>query len=284
MRILAPLLAAAFLLGGTGDKTYKLADLLPKPKKGQEEKIELEVAIGYPKGDEFFKKTVTTTLTRKIKSLDDDGRPAREELSVDGGKSEEEQKGENGGWSSSSGVGAWHETVRREGKARKAGVAGLPTGVDEDLAFALKDDPDGLVRAILPEGEVSKGEEWDVEPAKLLALLVPGKTKPSEKCKATATLDGVKKGVAHVSLEATLRYTTADEPDDEKKLTVTFTFHAKLDASAPPSDQKLVIVKKHKDPDSQKDVKATVSLVMTRKWSDADDESDDKKKDEDEEK
>src|SRR5581483_10681741 len=113
-----------------------------------------------------------------------------------------------------------------------ASLDALPNGYYSELGSVLRDDPDALVRAILPEGEVSKGEEWDVDAATLLRLLGPRKAELAEKSKAKATFSSLKQGEAVVTLEAVLRYTTTDEPDDEKRIAVEFEVRGTIDGSA----------------------------------------------------
>lgn len=273
MRLLAPLLVA-LLLGATDGESFQL-DLLPKPEKGQEEKIEIDARFESTSPKEIAKKTVKGTLKRKIQALGDDGLPSKESLSLEGASVSDETStpGQGGGLTFGGGEftldEAWTRTVKRENKARRAQFDALPDEYPAELSGALGDDPDALVRAILPEGEVKKSEEWEVDAEKLLLLFGPYKAKLADKSKATATLDSVKKSEARITVTAQLRYTTPADPETEERLGLEIEVRGAMDGSAPPRKQKVTITRKK---GAKKEVKETLTISLTRAWAEKDEE------------
>jgi len=273
MRILTMLLLATLLTGGK----YKL-ELLPKPEKGKEESIDIEAKIAHPEGDELASKTVKGVLKRKIKSLGEDGLPDKEQLSMESATFEEGHEGPGGGWSSSSNLnGPWTTTVKRDGRGRRA-TLDLPDNFFPELGLVLKDDPDALIRAILPDEEVEKGDEWEIEPKDLLPFLAPRKAKLGAKSKATASFVSLKDGEATLKLDAVLRYTVKDD-DDEKRLTVHFEVHGPIDGSAPPKLQKLTLSWREPDPKNpKKELKQTLVVTLKREWVETEEKDEKDKK------
>src|SRR5579859_4080079 len=84
MRFLTILLLAGVLLAD--DKTFELG-MLPKPEKGQEEKIEIEASLSWPENGNTQSEVVRrAVLKRRIRSLGEDGLSLRERLTLEQGQ------------------------------------------------------------------------------------------------------------------------------------------------------------------------------------------------------
>jgi hypothetical protein len=205
--LVVPLVLLTLLLGDE-DKQYEL-HLLPKAKKGQQEKMEIDATVSRPCPEGLQSLTFKGTVKRTIKSLDDEGLPKKEQLELESASGEDRTDYGNGGagWSTWQ-AGNWNETATRDGKTRNASGINEPQGMPSDLMPILKRDPDQFARLVEPEDKVQTGEDWEVDPKDVLLLVAPYKSKlAGTKSKAKATLESVKKGEARVKLEATLRFT-----------------------------------------------------------------------------
>jgi hypothetical protein len=275
--LVVPLVLLTLLLGDE-DKQYEL-HLLPKAKKGQQEKMEIDATVSRPCPEGLQSLTFKGTVKRTIKSLDDEGLPKKEQLELESASGEDRTDYGNGGagWSTWQ-AGNWNETATRDGKTRNASGINEPQGMPSDLMPILKRDPDQFARLVEPEDKVQTGEDWEVDPKDVLLLVAPYKSKlAGTKSKAKATLESVKKGEARVKLEATLRFTTPDDTENEQKISVEVTIWSQLDGTAPPRKEKVVITTKN-----AKGEKLVTTINLDRKWAkddDDDDSKDDDKKD-----
>ncbi|HZV01675.1 MAG TPA: hypothetical protein VFF73_33500 [Planctomycetota bacterium] len=275
MHVLVVPLVLATLLLGDDEKQYEL-HLLPKAKKGQQEKMEIDASVSHPCPEGIQSYTFKGTVKRTIKSLDDDGLPKKETLELESASGEDRTDYGNGGagWSTWQ-AGNWNETTTRDGKTRNASGLNEPQGMPSALMPILKRDPDQFARLVEPEEKVEAGEDWEVDPKDVLVLVAPTKSKlAGTKSKAKATLESVKKGEARVKLEATLRFTTPDDTENEQKISVEVTIWSQTDGSAPPRKEKVVITTKN-----AKGEKLVTTINVDRKWA-KDDEDEDAKDDE----
>jgi len=275
--LLLPLLLSTLLLGDD-EKTYEL-QLVSRAEKGQEEKIELEASVGRQTAEGYMTHSMKGKVKRTVKQVDGDGLASKEELTLEEGEFHRMVRYERGSRRSTRKLRQpLTQTVTREGEVRNAKGLTAPDGMTSDeLMVALRQDPDAFARLVEPEEKVAKGEDWEVDPADVLVLVAPKRAKlKGKKSKAKATLEALKNGEATVKLEATLHFTTPDEPDDEQKVPVEVTLHAAIDGSKPPRHEKVVLTAK--DAKGEKTV-TTIELTRTRAEKDEDeDEKDEKKK------
>jgi hypothetical protein len=246
---------AGAALAQDDDAKALVLTLLPKKQKGVQEKIDYEGSVGWAIDTGYRTDTIKATLKRKIKTVDDEGMPTKEELSVESGEYREQTENNDGGSStSSSSIAGWSGTVGRTSKSRLAtGELGAAGNFASDKAVRLlRRDPDGLARALSTDEKVSVGEEWAVDLASLLLLYGPPRAKLVEEgSKAKATLESVKKKddvtSVVITLKAKIKFTTPDEADEPGSIKIDATLRGPADGSGFPSKEKVSVTSRTAD-------------------------------------
>jgi hypothetical protein len=284
--LLAP---AAF----AGDDDGKPLKLLPAAKKGLEMEIEAEGTVektntaGGVVGD-----SVKATLKRKVRSIDDDGLPSREALTVEKADIQHFEYSRNGSSSrSSTGLGGQVLTflVERTGAGRRAvpeGGGKFPAnGMPDNLLDELRRDPDGIAFLVQTDEAMAPGDEWNVNREELLDAMGPAKAKLAKKgSRAVATLESLDKKdgkvEARISIKATLNFSVGSGDDEQKdqQIKVRATLEGPIDGSGPPRVQEIVVTRRFED-----ETKETrkLKLVTTLKSPEPDKDKDKAKDDKD---